>query len=80
MNLLLAFSPFIAFAIVDRTVAATPGLIAGALVAAALVLRDALSRLRRIKILEVGTVILFGGLTPSRLISAPCSHMSCSSF
>ena len=29
MNLLLAFAPFIAFAVVDRTVGATPGLIAG---------------------------------------------------
>ncbi len=63
MNLLLAFAPFIAFAVVDRTVGAIPGLIAGALVAAALILRDALSRSRSIKILEVGTVILFGGLT-----------------
>jgi hypothetical protein len=63
MNLLLAFAPFIAFAVVDRTVGATPGLVAGALVAAALILRDALSRSRSIKILEVGTVILFSGLT-----------------
>ena len=63
MNLLLAFAAFIAFAVVDRTVGATPGLVAGALVAAALILRDALSRSRSIKILEVGTVILFSGLT-----------------
>ncbi len=68
MNLLLAFAPFIAFAVVDRLVAATPGLIAGALVAAALVLRDALSRSRKIKILEVGTVVLFGSLTCYSLV------------
>jgi hypothetical protein len=68
MNLLLAFAPFIAFAVVDRTVGATPGLVAGALVAAALILRDALSRSRSIKILEVGTVILFSGLTCYSLV------------
>jgi hypothetical protein len=68
MNLLFAFAPFIAFAVVDRTVGAIPGLIAGALVAAALVLRDALSRLRSTKILEVGTLILFGGLTCYSLV------------
>jgi hypothetical protein len=61
MNLLLAFAPFITFAIADRLMGATPGLIAGALVAVALVVRDVVSR-KRIKILEVGTVVLFGGL------------------
>lgn len=70
MNLLLAFAPFIAFAVVDRMVDATSGLVAGALVALALVLRDALSRSRRIKILEVGTIVLFGGLTCYSLIMA----------
>lgn len=68
MNLLLAFAPFITFAIVDRVVGATPGLIAGALVAIALVIRDALSKKRTVKILEVGTVILFGGLAVYSLL------------
>ena len=67
MNLLLAFAPFIAFAIVDRLMGATPGLIAGALVAIALVGRDAVSR-KTIKILEAGTVILFSGLAVYSLL------------
>ena len=70
MNILLAFAPFIAFAVLDRLVGATPGLMAGALVAAGLVLRDALSTSRRVKILEVGTVVLFGGLTCYSLVMA----------
>ncbi len=68
MNLLLAFAPFITFAIVDRAVGATPGLIAGALIAIALVIRDAVSKSRMVKILELGTVILFGGLAVYSLL------------
>ncbi len=62
MNILLAFAPFIAFAILDRLVGATVGLAAGALVAAGLLVRDAVSRDRKMKVLEIGTFILFGGL------------------
>jgi hypothetical protein len=62
MNLLLAFSPFIAFALLDRCVDATFGLIAGTCVAAGLLARDVLSKDRKIKILEIGTVVLFGAL------------------
>jgi hypothetical protein len=40
MGILLAFAPFIAFALVDRLIGATEGLIAGAAVSAALLLRD----------------------------------------
>ena len=62
MGILLAFAPFIAFAIVDRLIGPTEGLAAGALVAAALVIRDALTAGRTPKLLEIGTLLLFGGL------------------
>jgi hypothetical protein len=63
MDILLAFSPFIAFVVIERTVGASAGLAAGALVAAALLARDVLSSGRRVKILEIGTFLLFGALT-----------------
>jgi len=62
MGMLLAFAPFIVFAIVDRIASPTAGLIAGALVSIALLLRDLLTPNRAPKILEIGTVVLFGGL------------------
>ncbi|MFJ1299332.1 hypothetical protein ACILG0_05150 [Pseudomonadota bacterium AL_CKDN230030165-1A_HGKHYDSX7] len=62
MSILIAFSPFIAFVIVERLLGVGPGLIAGALVSALLLLRDALSRDRKIKILEAGTFVLFAAL------------------
>lgn len=62
MALLLAFSPFIAFVIIERILGIVPGLIAAAIASAVLLLRDALSGERQVKILEVGTFILFAGL------------------
>jgi len=62
MGILLAFAPFIAFAIIDRLIGPTEGLIAGALTSAALLIRDWASAGKTPKILEVGTFILFGGL------------------
>jgi hypothetical protein len=62
MGILLAFAPFIAFALVDRLVGTTEGLIAGAVIAAALLIRDWLTPGRSPKILEIGTVVLFGVL------------------
>jgi hypothetical protein len=62
MNILLAFAPFLVFALVDRFVSPVAGLASGALVAAALVVRDAVSRNKKVKVLEVGTLILFGVL------------------
>lgn len=59
MNLLLSFAPFIVFALIDRTIGHLEALIAGALVAAALMIREALAG-RSLKSLEVGTAILFG--------------------
>lgn len=62
MGMLLAFAPFLAFALVDRLAGATEGLMAGTLVSAALLVRDWVTPGRSLKILEVGTVILFGAL------------------
>jgi uncharacterized membrane protein YqjE len=61
MNILLAFAPFIIFALVDRFDSAVAGLVAGALTSVVLLIRDAVSR-KTIKVLEIGTTLLFGGL------------------
>jgi hypothetical protein len=55
MKILLGFTPFVAFMIAARFFDVTSGLIAGAIVAAALVLRN----LRAPKILELGTLVVF---------------------
>jgi hypothetical protein len=70
MNLLLGFAPFIAFALVDRAVGHLEGLVAGAVVAVALVAREVLAG-RSLKILEIGTAILFGGLALYALLAHP---------
>ncbi len=71
MRILLAFAPFIAFALVAHFVGDTEGLVTGALVAAALLLRDFLSAGRSPKILEIGTVILFSGLAIYTVLAGP---------
>lgn len=71
MGIWLAFAPFIAFAIVDRLVGPTEGLIAGALVSLALLVRDWMSADRSPKILEIGTTILFGGLALYAVLGGP---------
>ncbi|WP_036172405.1 hypothetical protein [Massilia sp. 9096] len=63
MNLLLAFMPFIVFVIVERLLSIPVGLAAGAVAAAALLMRDLITPGRSVKLLEVGTLLLFGGLT-----------------
>ncbi|HEX3865061.1 MAG TPA: hypothetical protein VHY35_25520 [Stellaceae bacterium] len=62
MGILLAFAPFIAFALVDRLIGPTEGLVTGALVSGALLVRDWMTPGRTPKILEIGTAILFVGL------------------
>jgi hypothetical protein len=71
MGILLAFAPFIAFAVVDRLAGGMAGLIVGTAVSAALVLRDVMTPGRTPKILEIGTVILFGGLTLYAVLAGP---------
>ena len=62
MNILWSFSPFIAFAVLSRHLPVTVALFAGAAVAVALIVRDRVRHARSIKILEVGTALLFAGL------------------
>ena len=71
MGILLGFAPFIAFAILDWVMGPTQGLIAGALVSLALLLREWLSLKRVPKVLEIGTTILFGGLALYAVSGAP---------
>jgi hypothetical protein len=63
MGILLAFAPFIVFALVSRFVGPVQGLIAGTATSAALVGRDWLTPGRSAKILEIGTLALFAGLS-----------------
>ncbi|CAH2604773.1 conserved membrane protein of unknown function [Rhodovastum atsumiense] len=62
MKILLAFAPFIVFAVVDRVVGSLAGLAAGAVTAAIMLARDLFGRGRSVKVLDVGTLVLFGGL------------------
>jgi hypothetical protein len=67
--MLLAFAPFIAFAVVDRLIGSVEGLVAGFAVSAALLMRDWMSRNRSPKLLEIGAAVLFGTLALYSLLS-----------
>ncbi len=71
MGVLLAFASFIAFALLDRLVGSTQGLVVGALVAAALGIRDGMTPGRAPKIIEIATILLFGGLALYALLGHP---------
>jgi hypothetical protein len=71
MGILLAFAPFIAFAVVDRLFGSAEGLCAGFIVSAFLLIRDWLSAKRAPKVLEIGTAILFGALAAYALLTNP---------
>ena len=75
MRILLAFAPFLIFAIGVRLVGGTVGLIAGTLTAIALLLVDRLKSHSAPKILEIGTVVLFGGLALYTLLGGPFSSI-----
>ena len=60
MGILLAFAPFIVFALGVRFVGPTAGLIGGTLTSAALLLRDWLSPNRTPKVLEIFFFFVFG--------------------
>ena len=62
MGLLLAFSPFLAFLAGERHFGIVPALIAGAVVAAGLVVRERLRGARDVRVLEAGTAVLFAAL------------------
>jgi hypothetical protein len=71
MSILLAFIPFIVFAVLDRVFGPTQGLIGGAAASVALLARDWVRPGRVIKILEVGTTILFGALALYAVFAHP---------
>lgn len=62
MGMLLAFAPFLVFLALDRLVGTESGLIGAALTALALLGNGVVLRKQSPKVLEVGTVLLFGGL------------------
>lgn len=68
MGILLAFAPFVIFAVLDRVVGPTAALAAGAVASAALVARD-LAGSRDMKVLELGTFVLFSGLALYTLLN-----------
>ncbi len=62
MAMLLAFSPFLAFLAGEHLLGIVPALCAGCVVAVALVVRERLRGAREVRVLEVGTAVLFGAL------------------
>jgi hypothetical protein len=71
MGILLAFAPFIAFAVIDRVAGSTEGLVVGALVSIALIARDVMTAGRSPKILEIGTATLFCALALYAIFGTP---------
>ena len=71
MGILLAFAPFIVFALIDRLAGPLAGLIAGACASFILLARDWLFGRRSLKILDVGTTLLFAGLVLYSLLARP---------
>jgi signal transduction histidine kinase len=69
MGILLAFAPFVAFAVVDHLAGGIAGLIAGSTASAALILRGCVGTHSAPKLLELGTLVLFGGLTLYTVLS-----------
>lgn len=69
MSILLAFAPFIVFAVLDRFVGSLAGLVAAAIVSIVLLVRE-WSGGRTPKTLEIGSAILFGGLAAYVYFSA----------
>jgi hypothetical protein len=71
MGILLAFAPFIAFAVIERLFGATPGLLSGVAASAVLVARDTLAKGGGAKLLEVGTLLLFSALAIYSMFASP---------
>jgi hypothetical protein len=62
MQILLAFAPFIVFVVIVRLVGGIAGLVAAAIISAALLAREVFGAGRMVKVLEIGTFVLFAGL------------------
>jgi hypothetical protein len=75
MGMLLAFAPFIGFALIAGVIGATQGLICAAVISAAMLVRDWVSPERTVKILEIGTAILFTGLSIYALLAGARSSI-----
>ncbi len=71
MGILLAFAPFIAFVFINRVAGSLWGLIAGVIVSLILLSRDWLAAGRSLKILDIGTALLFGVLVLYSLLAKP---------
>ena len=71
MGIALSFAPFIAFALMDRVFGSVAGLMAGALVSAVLIGRDLIGKRRSPRLLEMGSLLLFGGLAVYAAVAAP---------
>jgi hypothetical protein len=63
VNILLAFVPFLTFALLERSVGAHVALLAATVVSALLVIRDTVIRHKSLKLLEGGSLALFAVLT-----------------
>ena len=70
MGMLLAFTPFVLFVIIERLADVKAGLVSAALGAAALLAYNLLGRRKSAKALEVGTAVLFGALAAHACLSA----------
>ena len=70
MDILLAFAPFFAFFLIERFLdKPLVALVAGAVVSAILVAREIMRGSKQLKVLEVGTMILFAGLALYTLLT-----------
>jgi hypothetical protein len=71
VGILLAFVPFIVFVIANRFAGAMAALVLAALASAALLVREQMTTARAPKILEIGTLVLFGGLALYAFLARP---------
>lgn len=69
MAILLGFAPFLVYVVVARIFGVTAGLAAGAVTSLGLLTYDTLIKKKSVKILEIGTAILFAGLAAYALLS-----------
>jgi hypothetical protein len=69
MGILLAFLPFFVFIVVEWSLGVTAGLVAATITSAAFLVRDVIIRKRAMKVLEFGTIILFGVLAAYTLFA-----------
>jgi hypothetical protein len=62
MNILLAFSPFLIFVILNRLTGVEPGLLGAVAMSLLLLAKDAVVQRKTPTVLEIGTLLLFGTL------------------